>query len=171
MFILVGPKGVGKSTIGRAVAARNHVCFVDAEAIARKVFAQCGGKVDDRYARRAHEAILIAVQEAAERHPVVLFETTGASEHAASMLSELRGQHALHLVRLRASELVCAARIAQRDQAAHVPVDPQIIHAMFEKVQSLDWPWDLTIDNDAHGGVEPLVAALASFVGSVSSSA
>ena len=166
VIVLVGAKGVGKSSIGRAATSQVHACFVDAEAIAKREFERGGGKLDDQYARRAHGAILDAVQVAAQRHPVVVFETTGASEHAAWVLSELRARHALRLVRVCAGRSVCTTRIAQRDRDVHVPVDPQVIEAMFDKVASLEWPWDLTIDNDGNGGIEAAIEALVSFISS-----
>lgn len=148
IVVLVGPKGSGKTTIGRMLEARSGVVFLEAEAIALRVLADHDGTIDERYARRALTAIVDAATELARARHVVVIETTGASDHADWFLDELRRRCRVSLVRVHATVETCAGRIAARDRARHVPVDPALIRAMHARTEALRWPWDAEVHND-----------------------
>ena len=53
--MLVGPKGAGKTTLGRFLEIEPGVQFLEVERIAKRVLAEMGGTIDERYARRAFD--------------------------------------------------------------------------------------------------------------------
>jgi shikimate kinase len=154
LILLVGPKGAGKSTIGRMIEAELGARFVEVEAIAKAVLAQSGGTIDEGYARRAFAAIVAHLATLAPAHPLLVIETTGASSGTAELLAALRAQHTVRIVRVDARADLCDARIASRDAARHVAVPAGLVREMYLRSTSLELPWDLVLDNNG-----PLTAA------------
>lgn len=157
VLLLVGPKGSGKSTIGRALADGKRIRFVEVEAIARAVLAERGNVIDERYARAAFEAILEELAGLERAHEVLVVETTGASEESNDFLEELRARYRVLLVRIRAEENLCTARICARDPAAQIAVHGDLVKEMHRRTLALAWPWSLTVEND--GSKEPAMLA------------
>lgn len=146
VLVLVGPKGCGKSTLGRWLAADLGGHFLDVELIAREVLATTGGKIDDGYSRACFAAIASAIDRA--DGPLLILETTGAAPETEAFLDDLRRRHQVRLVRVRASKSVCSERIATRDASRQVDVPPELIEKMHALTEALSWQWDGEIDND-----------------------
>ena len=160
IIVLVGAKGSGKTTLGRFLEAEPGVHFLEVEAIAKRVLVEMGGVIDERYARRAFEAIASEVGAISTQHRVIVIETTGASEETPSFLSALRRRHELFLVRVLAGAETCARRIRERDPARQVDVSLDLIHTMHERTESLNLSWDLELDNDLPLSRERLLEAV-----------
>lgn len=152
ILVLVGPKGCGKTTLGRWLEERAGVSFLEVEAIARRVLEERGGPIDEAYARACFDAIRAAIDETRDSE-VMAFETTAASEETSSFLDGLREAHDVRLIRVRASADVCAHRIRSRDSSRQVEVSEDLVRQMHRRTESLDWEWDLEIDNDAGVGI------------------
>jgi shikimate kinase len=168
--VLVGPKGAGKTTIGRMVEAALGARFVEVEAVARRALAEAGGAIDEAYARRAFGMILEEVEAAARGAPAVVLETTGApavvlettgaSAETPRFLAALRERFETVLVRVTASRAVCERRIAGRDQARQIQVGPDLVREMHARSLALSLAWDVEIDNEAGVGEAEVVRAL-----------
>lgn len=161
VIVLVGPKGSGKTTLGRMLERGGRAHFLEVEAIAQRVLAQSGGVIDEAYARRAFAAILDEVHALAAEHPLLVLETTGASDAAGAFLAELAARHELRLVRVLAGEATCAARIAARDPSRQVAVTPEMIRAMHERTAALSLAWDAELHNDPPLAEEDVLRVLA----------
>ncbi len=164
LLVLVGPKGAGKTSIGRGLGEHPGVRFVDVERVAKRVLDQTGGVIDEHYAARAFEAIY---QELCAREgdaATLVMETTGASDSANALLSKLRSRFDVVLVRILAEAALCDERMATRDQSAQIQVDSAMVRAMFERTVALDWPWALTVDNDGRREVAAIVADIARLI-------
>lgn len=150
VIVLVGPKGSGKTTLGRMLEAALPAHFLEVERLAQEVLAEHGGVIDDRYAERVFAAIEQAVHTSCAQHPTTLFETTGAAPQSVALLNALRERYRVTLVRVRASLETCERRIRDRDPSRQVAVPPELARAMHERTQALELPWDLELDNE-HG--------------------
>jgi len=142
LILLVGPRGAGKSTIGRLLEAELGARFVEVEAIARAAIRQAGG------ARGAHDAIVAHLAAAGAEHPLLVAETTGAASGMAGFVAALRAQHTVRIVRVDASAELCAARSGATD------APPGLVRELYLRSTSLELPWDLVLDNN-----RPLTAA------------
>ncbi len=158
LLVLVGPKGAGKSTLGRRLGREPGHRFLDVEPIARQVFAASGGVPDEAYARRAFDAIVEAVRAEVARPGVVVLEATGASAEAPAYLARLEALAPVRYVRLRLDPDTCAARIAARDASVHVPVPAEQVRRMHALTEAVELPWWRELD--ATRPVEELAAAI-----------
>lgn len=146
--MLLGPKGVGKTTLGALLAREPGVFFVDVEPIAKQVLEAIGGTISEEYARRAFDAIVEAVGARSGAHRVIVIETTGASDATGRLLEGLRAEHEVRLVRVRARAETCRARIDARDASRQIAVPPELVEEMHRRTEALSLAWDLEVDND-----------------------
>lgn len=163
VIVLVGPKGSGKTTIARVLERLPDVRFLEVEAIAKRVLAEMGNKIDEHYARRAFDAIVAEVDAIDRAHRVIVLETTGASAETPRLLEGLAQRHPVDLVRVRAGAATCARRIAERDPSRQILVAPELVREMHERSEALELPWALDIVNDpplAREEIERLFAPL-----------
>lgn len=159
VILLVGPKGAGKTTLGRMLARKTGVHFLEVEVIAKRVLASLGGVINEDYAKLAFEEIVREVEAISGAHRVIVIETTGASERTASFIEALRRIHHVHLVRVHARAESCARRIAERDSSRQVDVPAELIREMQERTLQLQLQWDLEVDNDPPLAVDQVLLA------------
>lgn len=159
LLVLVGPKGCGKSTIGRMIEARFDAHFLDVERIALRVLRCMGGIIDETYARRAFEEIARTIRTIERDYPTILMETTGASEETAWFLDKLRSRYDVRLIRIRSGAETCTRRIKSRNQTRQIAVSEDLIREMHARSEALQLPWDADLDND-RGLTEDEIAAL-----------
>lgn len=157
VIVLVGPKGAGKSTIGRRLQADLGALFVDVEAISKRVLAEMGGIIDEAYARRVFASTVAELERLSEAHPVLVIETTGASEATGDFLTELKTHFRPVFVRVRASQPTCLRRIQSRDQAAHVAVSPAMVAEMHRRSDALQLDVALEIENEDGADLDEIV--------------
>jgi shikimate kinase len=148
LLVLVGPKGSGKTTLGRMLEQRLSARFVHVERVAQRVLAECGGVADERYARRAQRAVLDELAVQAADSELLVIESSGASGETRSFFATLRERYELLFVRVHAQRATCDARLAEREQASQVHVPPELIARMYELSNHVSLPWDLELDND-----------------------
>lgn len=146
-LVLVGPKGSGKTTLGRWLEELTGGHFLEVEAIARRVLAERGGEIDAGYSAACFRAIDGAIDGLTEVDPLIL-ETTGAAPETEGFVARLRERRDVRLIRVRASAETCAERIAKRDSSRQVAVPEQLVREMHARTEALDWPWDALLDND-----------------------
>lgn len=131
-LVLLGPNGVGKSTVGRALAATGHFRFLDLEGF----FVQQYGTID---AYRANRETAYARFEALVRSAIatgggpVVFEEVGLNENARRMIDALRRDHDVVFVELRASRDVCLRRAERREGGDRFSKTPDSVSAVWER--------------------------------------
>ena len=147
LILLIGPKGSGKSYIGRLLEERLGVHFFHVELLWMAYYADCGeagrGPSIEEGIARAHPSVAKMLEE----HSHVCVETTGASREILEDLMRLGEGTGLLLVRVKAPLEVCLKRIAARDQAHQIPVDEAMIRRIFELSEALDLPFDVVLEN------------------------
>ncbi|HSQ00804.1 MAG TPA: hypothetical protein VL049_26565 [Candidatus Dormibacteraeota bacterium] len=139
MIVLVGPKGSGRTTIGGILAREPGVRFLEVEAIAKRVLAEPGNVIDERYARRAFDEIVREAEAIDGEHHAVVLETTGAADET--------------------------ARIAGRDPSRQVEVPVARIPEMHERTEALRLAWDPELVNDLPIGAQEIMRLCAALLG------
>ncbi len=150
MFVLlVGPKGSGKSHIGRLLARSLGVRFFHVEPLWMSYYAVCsaGGSqptISEGIAR-VHPRIVEALR--ASEH--VCVETTGASKEILDDLLSLEDPSKTVVVRVSAPLELCLDRIAARDQTNQIPMDVESIRAVHSLGNAAELDPKLTLENIA----------------------
>ena len=147
LIVLVGPKGSGKSHIGRYLERAFGVRFVNVEPLWMQYYARCerAGRPPDivEGIGRVHPRIARALRENAP----VCVETTGASPEILAALLALAPPPKRIVVRVVAPLELCLERIASRDPTHQIPVDPAIAKQLFRMSVSVPIDADLTLQN------------------------
>lgn len=128
VILLVGPKGAGKSTIGRLLSRTYGCAHVEPEVLWIEHAAERGAYADDASFERAGFArVAAAVEHALAASAIVVTDTTAASERSAELVARLARAGTVHVVRFRAREATCRARIDARDAARQLPFDAALV--------------------------------------------
>lgn len=160
LLVLVGPKGSGKTTIGRMLDTKLGLYFLPVEEIALQVLAERGGRVDEQYAKAAFDAILVALERVFAETRRVVIEATGASDESAAYFAELQARYDTRFVRILAGRATCEQRLRTRDAGGHVAISPELAARMHERSERLELPWALTVDNESSLSPSTLLAAV-----------
>ena len=146
VLVLVGPKGAGKSTIGHVLASDLGLHFLRVEPIFLEVRARLGA-THPRVEPVAFQAVLRSLRESPARYDSVCLETTGASVHVPCLLSELRQEARVLLVRVLAAPDQCLARLRSRDASIHIPVSDDQAQRIDALAEAVSLPWTVELDN------------------------
>jgi aspartate racemase len=147
LILLVGPKGSGKSHIGRTLERKLGVVFFHVEPLWMDYYAECksAGRepaITEGIAR-VHPRVAAALASGSD----VCVETTGASPEILDDLLRI-GSAAQRLVaRVDAPLELCLRRIAGRDQANQIPLDLETIRKVHALSVAAPLQPDLTLDN------------------------
>jgi hypothetical protein len=148
VIVLVGPKGAGKTTIGRFLATAMGIHFLDVELLFLAVRARLGASHPD-LERQGFESVLAGITDAFSRCNAACFDSTGASARFHWLLNELRQLARVVLVRVLADPAQCSERIHKRDASLHIPIADDAIERINAAAAQVELPWDAEIDN--HG--------------------
>ena len=147
LILLVGPKGSGKSHIGRLLEARLGVHFFHVEPHWMRYHAECAAAGRPVDIAEGIERVRPVLAEALARHTYVCVETTGASPEILADLLALGERFGLLLVRVEAPLALCLERIAARDQTHQIPLQEAQILEVYERSAAVDLPYAFVLDN------------------------
>ena len=149
--MLIGPNGVGKSTIGRILAKNFSGCFISIEEFFLERYPtldQYRANKDGAYAQlEAH----IRERHIACQQPII-FEEVGLSEHAQRLVHNLAYDFNVLCCKVMANRLLCADRVAQRGLQHSYPKAPGMLkHVYQDFVARSDglYAFDLEIINES----------------------
>lgn len=138
MFILlIGPKGSGKSHIGRLLDDRLGVHFFHVEPLWLRYHAECSAAGREPSVAEGITRIHPLLAGALGKHAHVAVETTGASPEILDALLSLRPRSETLIARVTAPQELCLQRIANRDQTHQIPLETEIVlkvHALSESL-------------------------------------
>ncbi len=147
IYLLVGPKGSGKTYIGTLLESRTGIPFVRVEAIALRV--QRDRAYDDRhYVQEVFSAIEAEVRDRLRTVPELLFESTGLTDAFDAMLRNLQASFRVVLIRIAADPDKCAWRVQHRDLSQHVNVSDAQVRAINVRAAAKPFAFDGVIPND-----------------------
>ena len=148
MFILlVGPKGSGKSHIGRILEARLGVQFLHVEPLWIAYHADCKAAGRPPVIAEGIATVHPAIARALDEHAHVCVETTGASAEILNALRSLLPRSETIVARVTAPLELSLQRIAARNQDDQIPVDSQTVREVHALSEALILDADLALDN------------------------
>ncbi|HEX7071882.1 MAG TPA: AAA family ATPase [Rhodothermales bacterium] len=165
LVLLVGPKGSGKSHIGRLIETRLGVPFFHVEPLWMAYHAACRaeGREPDLVEgiRRIHPKIVKALAELGS----VCVETTGASREILDDLLRIGEQVGIVRIAVEAPLDLCLDRIASRDPRHQIPMDEDGVRTVHRLFEELTFPFDLRLRNvdltadEAVGFIQPFIVS------------
>ena len=155
LFILVGPKGSGKTHIGTLVQQHTDIVFLRVEPIWLGL--QPG---EDGW--KKVEAVIDALFQ---KHDKVMIESLGVGEGFSRFRASLAEKYAMKLIRVYANLETCFIRVKTRNSAEHIAVSDDKVAELNKIASTVTYKWDLEINNNALAQDQAILNAIQSING------
>jgi len=152
LYILIGPKGSGKTYIGSRIEELTGIKFLRVEPLWLQL-----AEGEDGWGRVEREIDALFLQ-----HDKVVIESLGAGEGFNRMYASLKDKYKVKLIKVEADLDECLRRVRDRDNANHIPVSDDKVREYNRIAASVDHPWDTIIDNNGPATDEEILKTIAS---------
>lgn len=152
LYLLVGPKGSGKTHIGTLVNQHTDISFLRVEPIWLSL------EIDEDGWKKVEAAIDAAFQS----HEKVMVESLGIGTGFRAYRESLTQKYSLKMIRVYADLDACFERVKNRDSADHVPVSDERVEELNQLVSAATHDWDLEINNNRPASDDEILAAIRS---------
>ncbi len=147
IFILIDPKGSGKTFIGQLVQERFGIPFLRVEDIALEVRKERAIDNDD-YIQEVFGVIEEAVRGRLQVSDGLIFESTGLTDAFDRMLVNLKREFSVALVQVSADPERCLKRVKARDAFIHVDVSDMQVNLINAAVSKKKFTFDGKVENN-----------------------
>ena len=142
LFILIGPKGAGKTHIGTLVNAQTEIKFLRVEPIWIN-YLQNGPKDKDGW-----EIVEEEIDKLFENNDRVMIESLGAGEGFAKFHQSLKKKYQIKLIKIETTLDKCLERFRNRESANHIPISDDKVEEYNKIAAQVSYNWDKVIDNN-----------------------
>ena len=145
IFILIGPKGTGKTFIGRILGKEFGFNFIEVERIFK---ALKGDRLynDKHYIEEGFNVLTNTIKEGVKQNHIV-FESTGLTDEFRVLLEELKSNHRVILIHVKTPLPLCMERIAMRDASDQIALTKSSIEEINNASIKQLFSYDFVIDN------------------------
>ena len=150
LYMLIGPKGAGKSHIGTLVDSHTDIRFLCVEPIWLSLEP---GEDGWRKVETTIDALF-------PKHNKVMIESLGVGEGFRTFFAALAKKYSIRLIRIKADLATCLARVQNRNNAEHIPVSDDKIMEYNQIAAGVTYEWDLEIDNNGPAEDEDILSAI-----------
>jgi shikimate kinase len=148
LYLLIGPKGAGKTYIGTLVDRHTDIQFIRVEPIWLKL--QPG---EDGW-----QKVEQVIDTTFESHTKVMIESLGAGEAFSKFHASLKKKYMLKMIRVYADLDTCLTRVKQRSSIDHIPISDDKVEQYNKIAAAVVYDWDLEINNTPATDEEILTA-------------
>lgn len=150
LYMLIGPKGAGKTYIGSLVSRHTDIHFIRVEPIWLALHPGEDGwtKVEG------------VIDKTFETHPKVMIESLGAGDDFRRFHMALAQKYPIKMIRVFADPDTCLARVKNRASADHIPVSDHKVAEYNRIAAAVSYQWDLEINNNDPLSDADLLAAI-----------
>lgn len=145
VYILVGPKGVGKSHLGQHLQQRLGLRFLRVEDIWIKLKEE--GLQTMEYESEGSRRVIEAISKLLNNVDQIVIESIGASQVFDFQVKELKKISNVMLIRIRAPLALCLQRVKGRNPALHLNLSDKRVAEINEIAANFETTWDLEFDN------------------------
>jgi shikimate kinase len=147
IYLLIGPKGSGKSFIGTLMECQFNIKFVRVEDWMKDI--KKDRQINDEsYISDAFQAIEAGVRNVLKQHSKIVFESTGLSSYFDRMLNNLSANFKVITIKVNADDALCIERVKNRDTAIHINVSDNEVQSLNGQVKAKNIITDYSLDNN-----------------------
>ncbi len=147
IYLLIGPKGSGKSFIGVMMEKEFGIKFVRVEDRVKEI--RRGRQINDHsYLKEAFEVIENFIREFLNDNDKIVFESTGLTIYFDRMLKDLRRDFSVVTIGIRANDDLCLNRVKTRDLSIHINVSDDEVNEINKQVKEKQIKTDFTLINE-----------------------
>ena len=146
VYVLIGPKGSGKTTIGSILEKEMGLKFLSVEKLGLENIRASKLTGDELIIESFHQEEA-AIDNILQGDNAVSFESTGVHPYLLNMLARLRTKYNVKLIKIYAPLEACYERIKCRDQDLHIPISDSLLKKINERAAKVIFNWDLELDN------------------------
>jgi shikimate kinase len=150
LYMLIGPKGAGKSHIGTLVNNHTDIHFLRVEPIWLSFES---GEDGWRKVETAIDALF-------QKQDKVMIESLGAGEGFRAFYASLAKKYSIRLIRIKADLATCLRRVQNRNKTDHMPVSDDQVMEYNRIAAGVTYDWDLEIDNHGPAENEAILSAI-----------
>jgi len=154
LFMLVGPKGSGKSHIGTLIDRHTDIVFLRVEPIWLGL--QPG---EDGW-----EKVEAVIDATFQKRSKVMIESLGIGEGFSKFHASLAEKYSIKLIRVYAGLETCFTRVKTRNNAEHIPVSDDKVEEFNKIASAVTYDWDLEINNDNPASDKEIINAIQSII-------
>ncbi len=152
LFILIGPKGSGKTHIGRLVDRQTDITFLSVEPIWLALEPNEDG----------WKKVEASIDSMFQRHDKLMIESLGAGEGFRNFHACLTEKYPIRMIRVYAALETCFTRVKTRNSTQQIPVSDDQLREYNRIAAEVRYNWDLEIDNDGPASDEDIIASIQS---------
>lgn len=155
LFMLIGPKGSGKTHIGTIVSQYIDIVFLRVEPI------WLGLKPDED----GWEKVEAVIDAMFQKYDKIMIESLGVGEGFTKFLTSLAEKYSIKLIRVYADLETCFTRVKTRNKAEHIAVSDDKVTEFNKIAATVTYDWDLEINNNEFAVDEDIIRAIQSING------
>jgi shikimate kinase len=145
--ILIGSKGSGKTHIGELLERKNKIPFLRVENICLKI-KRNRSVTDKEYIIEVFQSIEKEIRLQLNDKDQLTIETTASALEFDTMLSNLKKDFMVKLVKIDTDALLCLQRVKCRESKNHIPVSDEIVQEINQISAQKQYNFDLIISNN-----------------------
>ncbi len=159
LLILVGPKGSGKSHIGREIEALFHIKFVRVESVWQDLKERRNDFLSLDYIREGRQLTLDLIREHLKESHVCI-EASGVSDDWDEYVLNLKSLAEIIFVKVICGLEECKRRAQTRDQSLQVQISDTLFDDMNSKAERVMLNWAAIINNEPFIAMDELNSAM-----------
>jgi hypothetical protein len=152
LYILVGPKGAGKTHIGTLTNQHTDISFLRVEPI------WLGLELGEDGWKKVEAVIDTTFQT----HPKVMIESLGIGEGFRGFYASLAKKYSIKMIRVYADLDICFAQVKNRNSTDHIAVSDDKVTEFNQMAATVTLDWDFEIDNNHLASDADILAAIRS---------
>jgi len=152
LYMLIGPKGSGKTYIGSLVEKQTDISFLRVEKIWLSL----------KTGENGWQKVEAAIDKAFETCPKLMIENLGAGPEFHGFLESLKSKYHIKMIRVFADPGTCLDRVLNRSNKDHIPVSNTKVAEYNKIAAQVRFPWSLEIDNNGPASDTEILDAIKS---------
>ena len=152
LFILIGPKGSGKTHIGTLVDQHTDIAFLRVEPIWLSLKPNENG----------WEKVEATIDAMFEKCNKVMIESLGAGDAFSKFYTSLADKYSVKMIRVYANLETCFTRVKTRNNVEHIIVSDEKVVEFNKIAAAVAYNWSLEINNDVPASDRDIINAIQS---------